>query len=82
MLSQNTQNKLNTISHSWNWDNFKNEDTGQYWKVLEALYCKLLWIDEGLKDIPKNRNVEIEEYQDIIKDTMKIIEDLQIEEKI
>lgn len=67
---------IKKISDGWDWGNYKDDKTGKNWSVLQALYCKLSWVEEYLKD------QDVEEYQDIISDTMKIIEALQKEIKI
>lgn len=75
-LSTSTSQAIQKVSNGWNWENYKDEKTGKYWTVLQALYCKLSWVEEYLGD------KDDEEYQDIVSDAMKIIETLQKEIKI
>jgi hypothetical protein len=71
-----TIKKIKEISDGWDWGNYKDDKTGNSWSVLQALYCKLSWVEEYLKD------KDDEEYQDIVSDAMKIVEVLQKEIKI
>lgn len=68
--------KICKIANGWCWDNYKDDDTGEYFTNLQALYNKLMWVDEYLTDVAKV-DEDAEEYVDIIKDTMQIVEILQ-----
>lgn len=87
-ISETTKAKILKISDGWDWDNYKDEKTDEEWSVLEALYCKLSWVQEFLKEkvnqtgIAAEDGQDYEEYLDIVDDTMQIVEALQAEIKI
>ena len=60
-----TCDELKKIAERWNWDNLDDK-----WTILEGAYCRLSWVLDGITD---------EEYQDIVQDTMDIIEVLHKE---
>ena len=39
---------IEEISQEISWDNWKDEETGNYWEVPEVLYSKLQWTLEKL----------------------------------
>lgn len=71
-LKPKTEKTIRDISASWAWDNY-TDTRGKYWTILQALYCKLSWVEEETNN---------EEHKDIITDTLRIIEALQKEIKI
>lgn len=75
-LSDKTIAALQKIAQRWDWENYKDDDTGAYWTILQALYCKLTWVQEAI-----HGSVDME-ISDIVQDTMDIVEALQSDIKL
>ncbi len=71
VLKLRTEMKLKEIARRWDWQNLDYK-----WTILQGAYCRLSWVEDGLPHTEEN-----EEYRDILKDTMEIIEALQTEIK-
>ena len=50
---------IEEISQEISWDNWKDEETGKYWKVPEVLYSKLQWVLEKLSQEDEDINSEL-----------------------
>ena len=50
---------IEEISQEISWDNWKDEETGKYWKVPEVLYSKLQWTLEKLSQEDEDINSEL-----------------------
>ena len=50
---------IEEISQEISWDNWKDEETGNYWKVPEVLYSKLQWVLEKLSQEDEDINSEL-----------------------
>ena len=62
---------IEEISHEISWDNWKDEETGNYWEVPEVLYSKLNWVEDVLRDIEEN-----DEFLETIYQCKKLLETL------
>ena len=50
---------IEEISQEISWDNWKDEETGNYWEVPEVLYSKLQWTLEKLSQEDEDINSEL-----------------------
>ena len=50
---------IEEISQEISWDNWKDEETGNYWEVPEVLYSKLQWVLEKLSQEDEDINSEL-----------------------
>ena len=50
---------IDEISQEISWDNWKDEETGNYWEVPEVLYFKLQWTLEKLSQEDEDINSEL-----------------------
>ena len=50
---------IEEISQEISWDNWKDEETGNYWGVPEVLYSKLQWTLEKLSQEDEDINSEL-----------------------
>ena len=50
---------IEEISQEISWDNWKDEETGNYWEVPEVLYSKLQWVLEKLSQEDEDINCEL-----------------------
>lgn len=50
---------IEEISQEISWDNWKDEETGNYWEVPEVLYFKLQWTLEKLSQEDEDINSEL-----------------------
>jgi len=50
---------IEEISQKISWDNWKDEETGNYWEVPEMLYSKLQWTLEKLSQEDEDINSEL-----------------------
>ena len=69
---------IEEISQEISWDNWKDEETGNYWKVPEVLFCKLQRIIERLQEddqynVDENNNSE---HIDTLLQCKKLLETL------
>ena len=64
---------IEEISQEISWDNWKDEETGKYWEVLEVLFCKLQWVLEKLSQEDEDINSEL---IDALMQCQKLLETL------
>ncbi len=50
---------IEEISQEISWDNWKDEERGNYWEVPEVLYSKLQWTLEKLSQEDEDINSEL-----------------------
>ena len=62
---------IEEISQEISWDNWKDEETENYWEVPEVLYSKLSWIEDILRDVEEN-----DEFLETIYQCKKLLETL------
>lgn len=62
---------LRKLSESMCWENWQNAN-GEFFSVLEVLYCKLEWVREHFE-----AGHEDTEMGDIIEDVQQVIESMQ-----
>ena len=69
---------IEEISQEISWDNWKDEETGNYWEVPEVLYSKLQWIIEILSEDDQYNDEENNnsEYIDTLLQCSKLLETL------
>lgn len=69
---------IEEISQEISWDNWKDEETGNYWEVPEVLYCKLSWIIERLSEDDQYNDEENNnsEHIDTLLQCSKLLETL------
>ena len=64
---------IEEISQEISWDNWKDEETGNYWEVPEVLYSKLQWTLEKLSQEDEDINSEL---IDALIECQKLLETL------
>ena len=64
---------IDEISQEISWDNWKDEETGNYWEVPEVLYSKLQWTLEKLSQEDEDINSEL---IDALMQCQKLLETL------
>ena len=64
---------IEEISQEISWDNWKDEETGNYWEVPEVLYSKLQWTLEKLSQEDEDINSEL---IDALMQCQKLLETL------
>lgn len=62
---------IEEISQEISWDNWKDEETGNYWEVPEVLYSKLGWVEDALREIEEN-----DEFLETVYQCKKLLETL------
>ena len=69
---------IEEISQEMSWDNWKDDETGDYWNVPEVLYCKLQWLKERLIEDDQYNDEENDnsEFIDTITQCSKLLETL------
>ena len=69
---------IEEISQEISWDNWKDEETGNYWEVPEVLYSKLQWVIERLSEDDQYNDEENNnsEYIDTLLQCGKLLETL------
>ena len=69
---------IEEISQEISWDNWKDEETGNYWEVSEVLYSKLQWVIERLCEDDQYNDEENNnsEYIDTLLQCSKLLESL------
>ena len=69
---------IEEISQEISWDNWKDEETGNYWEVPEVLYSKLQWVIERLSEDDQFNDEESNnsEHIDTLLQCSKLLETL------
>lgn len=69
---------IGEVSQEISWDNWKDDETGNYWSVPEVLYCKLQWLKERLIEDDQYNDEENDnsEFIDTITQCSKLLETL------
>ena len=62
---------IEEISQEISWDNWKDEETRNYWEVPEVLYSKLGWVEDALREIEEN-----DEFLETVYQCKKLLETL------
>lgn len=67
---------IKNIAMTMSWENFRDEETGEYWDVKQALYCKMTWLMEYLEARDNDGDEDAMEHLDNLKDVITILEAL------
>lgn len=69
---------IDEVSQEISWDNWKDDETGNYWNVPEVLHSKLQWLKERLIEDDQYNDEENDnsEFIDTITQCCKLLETL------